>query len=162
MKRIDRKFNLLIAMIFVLGLSPGVMAQTYWREPIPHWPMKPQSGFQFLGLTEEQNDQIKQIHLDHMKDVQPLKDEVRINRAKIDALLKKDEPDMKQIVSLVEANGKLLTQIELKSIEQKINIRSLLTEEQKIIFDAQTERMGKYSTMVHRHRQGMNQHRNRF
>jgi len=83
-----------------------------------------------------------------MKDVQPLKDEVKINRVKVDALLKRDDPDMKEIVSLVEANGKLLTQIQVKSIEQKISVRSLLTDEQKIIYDARGERIREYRAMA--------------
>jgi hypothetical protein len=49
---------------------------------------------------------------------------------------------MKQIVSLVEADGKLLTQIQVKNIRHKIDVRNLLTDEQKIIFDAHSERIG--------------------
>jgi Spy/CpxP family protein refolding chaperone len=163
MKRIDRNYKLLVAIIILLGLSLGVMAQPHRRGPMPHHrPMIFQPGLPFLDLTDEQKAQIKDIHLAHVKDVQPLKDEVKINRAKIDALLKNDEPDMKQIVSLVEANGKFLTQVQVKSIEQRINIRSLLTEEQKIIFDAHSERMGKRRAMIQHHRQRMTADKSRF
>jgi Spy/CpxP family protein refolding chaperone len=141
MKRIDNHFKLLVAIIVVLGLSLSVMAQPNRRGHMSNRPMNVQSGLQFLDLTQEQKDQIKEIHLAHMKDVQPLKDEVKINRVKVDALLKKDDPDKKEIVSLLESNGKLLTQIQVKSIEQKISVRSLLTDEQKIIYDAHGEKI---------------------
>ncbi len=148
MKRLDKNFKLLVAIILVLGLSLSVMAQQNYRRQIPQRSMMAHSPMQLLDLTEEQKDQIKEVRLAHIKDVQPMKDEVKINRFKVDALLKTDDPDMKEIVSLVEADGKLLTQIQVKSIEQKIKVRSLLTDEQKIIYDAQSERMDKRRAMA--------------
>jgi Spy/CpxP family protein refolding chaperone len=119
-------------------------------------------GPALLDLTEEQKDQIKEIRMAHLKDVQPLKDEVKINRAKIDALLHQDDPDMDQIVSLVEENGKLLVQIQVKSIEQKISVRSLLTDEQKAIFDAQSEKMERRRAFAEHHRHRRAIQRSRF
>ena len=148
MKRIDNHFKLLVAIIIVLGLSLSVMAQPNRRGHMSHRSMTVKSGLQLPDLTEEQKDQIKEIHLAHIKDVQPLKDEVKINRVKVDVLLKRDDPDMKEIVSLVEANGELLTQIQVKSIEQRISVRSLLTDEQKIIYDAHGENIRKRRAMA--------------
>lgn len=162
MKRIDRNFKLLVAIIIVLGLSLSVMAQPSRRGQMASRPMNVQSGLQLLDLSQEQKDQIKEIRLAHMKDVQPIKDEVKINRAKVDALLKRDDPDMKQIVSLVEADGKLLTQIQVKSIDQKIKVRSLLTDEQKVLYDARSERMGKRRDMAQHYRHTSMSGRNRF
>jgi Spy/CpxP family protein refolding chaperone len=162
MKRIDRNFKLLVAIIVVLGLSLSVMAQPHQRRQMPHQSMRAQSPLQFLDLSEEQKDQIKEIHLTHLKDVQPIKDEVKINKAKINALLNIDDPDMKEIVSLVEANGKLLTQIQVKSIEKKINVRSLLTDEQKIIYDAHGEKMRERRAMAQHYRHRRTTQRNRF
>ena len=167
MKRIDNHFKLLVAIIVVLGLSLSIMAQPQARgpmshRPIDHRPVHVQSGLQLLDLTQEQKDQIKEIHLSHMKDIQPLKDEVKINRVKVDALLKRDDPDMKQIVSLVEANGKLLTQIRVKSIEQKISVRNLLTDEQKIIYDAHGQRIRERRTMAEHYRHSRTAERTRF
>ena len=162
MKKIDGNFKLLVAIIVVLGLSLSVMAQPNRRGNMAHRPMTDKSGLQMLDLTDAQKDQIKEIHLAHMKDIQPLRDEVKINRVKVDALLKKDVPDMKEIVSLVEANGKLLTQIQVKGIEQKINVRSLLTDEQKIMYDARSERMGKRRAMAEHYRHRRIAERTRF
>ncbi len=162
MKRIDNHFKLLVAIIVVLGLSLSVMAQPQTRGHMSHRSMTVKSGLQLLDLTEEQKDQIKEIHLAHMKDVQPLKDEVKIDRVKVDVLLKRDDPDMKEIVSLVEANGKLLTQIQVKSIEQKISVRSLLTDEQKIIYDARGERIREHRAMAVHYRHRRTAERTRF
>ena len=140
MKRLDLNSKLLVAVIVVMGISLSVMAQPPRRGPMPHRSMAYGPGLLYLDLSEEQQDQVKQLRLAHMKDVQPLKDEVKINRLKVNALLKNDDPDMKQIVSLVEADGKLLTQIQVKNIRYRISIRNLLTDEQKIIFDAHSDR----------------------
>ncbi len=162
MKRIDRNFKLLVAIIFILGLSLSVMAQPNQRRQIPHQSMRAQSPLKFLDLSEEQKDQIKEIHLAHMKDVQANRDEVKINRAKINAQLHNDDPDMKEIVKLVEANGKLLTQIQVKSIEEKINVRLLLTDEQKIIFDAQGEKIRERRAMAQNYRHRRTAEKTRF
>ena len=162
MKRIDSNFKLLLAIIIVLGISLSVTAQPQQRRQMPNRSHMAQSGFQHLNLTEEQKDQIKQIRQAHLKDVQSYKDEVKINRAKVNALLHKDDPDMKQIVNLVEANGKLLTQIQIKSIEQKIAVRSLLTDEQKTIFDAHSERISKRRALAEHHRHRHYSGRKRF
>ena len=162
MKRIDRNFKLLVAIIFILGLSLSVMAQPNQRRQIPHQSMRAQSPLKFLDLSEEQKDQIKEIHLAHMKDVQANRDEVKINRVKINAQLHKDDPDMKEIVKLVEANGKLLTQIQIKIIEEKINVRILLTDEQKIIFDAQGEKIRERRAMAQNYRHRSSAEKTRF
>ena len=162
MKKIDRNFKLLVAIIFILGLSLSVMAQPSQRRHSPHQSIRTQSPLQFLDLSEEQKDQIKEVHLAHMKDVQSNRDEVKINRAKINAQLHNDDPDMKEIVKLVEANGKLLTQIQVKSIEEKINVRLLLTEEQKIIFDSQAEKIRKNRAMAQHYRHRRTAERTRF
>ena len=162
MKRIDRNFKLLVAIIFILGLSLSVMAQPNQRRQIPHQSMRAQSPLKFLDLSEEQKDQIKEIHLAHMKDVQANRDEVKINRVKINAQLHNDDPDMKEIVKLVEANGKLLTQIQVKSIEEKINVRHLLTDEQKIIFDAQGEKIRDRRAMAQNYRHRRTPEKTRF
>ena len=162
MKRIDRNFKLLVAIIFILGLSLSVMAQPNQRRQIPHQSMRAQSPLKFLDLSEEQKDQIKEIHLAHMKNVQANRDEVKINRVKINAQLHKDDPDMEEIVKLVEANGKLLTQIQVKSIEEKINVRLLLTDEQKIIFDAQGKKIRVRRAMAQNYRHTRTAEKTRF
>jgi len=162
MKKIDRNFKLLAAIIFVLGLSLNIMAQPRHKRPMPEQSMRFHTPLQFLDLSEEQKDQMKEIHLAHIKDVQPLKDEVKINRAKVNALLKNDEPDMKEIVRLVEADGKLLTQIQIKSIGEKIQVRSLLTDEQKIIYDAHSDKMSERRAMADYYRHGRIPERNSF
>lgn len=162
MKRLNLKIKLLLAIVAVSGISLGAVAQPPERGPMPHRSMAYGPGLPYLDLTEEQQDQIKQLHLAFIKDVQPLRDEVKINRLKINTLMKNDDPDMQQIVSLVEADGKLLTQIQVKSIRHRIDVRNLLTDEQKIIFDAHRDRMGQRRELAEHHWHRRTPHRSRF
>jgi Spy/CpxP family protein refolding chaperone len=151
MKKLDVNLKVLIAIIIVLGLSLPLMAQQQQKEY--HMKQGENDRFGMLDLSEEQKAEMKEIRLEKHKVIQPLKDELQINKAKINALVKKDNPDMKEIVNLVEANGKILTQIRVKEIESKVKVRGILDEEQKVIFDAHYGRMQQRKTMAHHRKQ---------
>lgn len=160
MKKLDVNLKILIAIIALFGLSISLLAQP--RERQRQFEPKDHPGFAMPGLTEEQKAEIKKIHLAGMKEVQPFKDELKINKAKINALIKQDDPDMKEIVSLVEADGKLLTQIQVKEIEGRIKVRSLLTDEQKVIFDVHDGHMQRKREMAEHHQHRRHPYRSRF
>lgn len=136
MKKLDVNLKVLLAIIVLLGLSLSILAQPQQRQREYH--QRDRSGLGMLNLTDEQKAELKEIHLAQMKLVQPMKDEISINKAKINAQIHKDNPDMKEITSLVEANGKILTEIQVNSIESKIKMRALLTDEQKVMFDSKS------------------------
>ena len=149
MKKIDVNMKILMTIIVLFALSLSLMAQPNQRQC--QFQQKNPHGIAALDLTDEQKAEMKEIHLAQMKVTQPLMDEVKINKAKINALINKDNPDMKEIVSLVEANGKIMTQIQVKGIESKVQIRALLTDEQKVIFNNHGSKMqGKKAMVQHR------------
>lgn len=146
--------KVLIAMIAFFGISLGMMAQPQHRQG----PEKGRSGMAALDLSDEQKTEIKAIHLAQMKETTPLRDDIKINKARIDAEVKKDNPDMKSIVSLVEANAKLMTDIQVKSIESRIKVRSLLTDDQKVLYDAHAQKARK-KKFIAQHRRAEGQRR---
>ncbi len=92
-------------------------------------------------LTEAQMDQIKDLHTAHLKDIKPLKNDIKINNAILEALQTEDEPDLDKINDLIEKNGKLMTDIRKKQVAHKMEIRSILTDDQKVFFDNKMQRM---------------------
>ncbi len=102
--------------------GPGYQAGLGWRCTLNN-------------LSDEQREKISDLRIEHYKAVSPLSSQVRINRARIDALMKEDEPDMNNIQNLIEENGKILTDIRSSHAKHRAEIRKLLTDEQKIIFD---------------------------
>ncbi|MFC2116283.1 Spy/CpxP family protein refolding chaperone [Bacteroidota bacterium] len=152
MRKLDINVKVLFAIIVLFGLSLSLMAQPYQKQE--QYRQEDRCGVFAINLTDEQKTEIKEIHMARMKETQTLSDEVKINKAKINALLNKENPDMKEIVSLVEANGKMLTQIQIRNIESNIKVRVLLTDEQKLIFDARKGKMQKNRAMAqHKARQ---------
>ena len=155
MNRLDINMKVLIAIMAFFGLSLSVMAQPPQR--LHQFHQRDQGGFAMLNLTEDQKAEVKEIHLARMKEIQPLKDELRINRAKLNALMNKDNPDMKEIVSLIEANGMILTNIQVKRIESKMKVRALLTDEQKVICDARVSKPYRKRVIARQHMDRMGQ-----
>ena len=92
-------------------------------------------------LTEDQITQMKELHTAHLKDILPLNNDLRINNAKLQALQTEDEPDLKEINGLIEKNGNLRTELLKKKVAHKMEIRSLLTDDQKVFFDNRMQRM---------------------
>ena len=142
MKRLYVNFKVLVVFTILLVLSHSLMAQPRQRRMQQHG-----ETYRFEqiipGLTEEQKIQMKEIHLATLKEVLPLKDELKVNNARLNLLVKKDNPDMKEIKSLVQTNAEMQIKIEILTTESRIKTRSLLTDEQKILLDARRERMQK-------------------
>jgi len=100
----------------------------------------------FMGipdLTLEQRDQIRDLRSEHLNNIKPLRNDVRINNILLETLQTEDDPDMNEINELIEKNGKLLTEIRKKQAAHNMEIRNLLTDEQKVFFDDRIQRMGR-------------------
>ena len=160
MKKADANIKVLMAIIVLLGLSLSLMAQKQTKHQ--QFQHGEKSAFGMLNLTEDQKSEMKVIHLAQLKELQPLKDELLINKAKINALVNNDNPNMKEIVSLVEANGKILTEMQVSQIESKIKVRSLLNDEQKMMFDAHSGKMQNKRAMYNHRSQQKRQGRSRI
>jgi Spy/CpxP family protein refolding chaperone len=166
MKRLESNFKILIAITVMLALSYSLMAQpTQQRMQAPS--ERSWMGQIVPGLTEDQKSQLKEVKLATLKSVQPLQDELKVNRARLNLLVKKDNPDMKEIQRLVEATAEIQVKLQMLTIESKIKSRKLLSEEQKILLDAKEDKMQKMRQIERRRqdfqgKQRMGQQRNRI
>lgn len=98
----------------------------------------------FNTLTDEQKDQIEKIRIENMKKALPVKNQINEKKAELRTLTTGDNIDMK-------AAGKVLANIEdLKSelakqmVRTRLDIRNVLNDEQKIMFDARSGMQGKH------------------
>ncbi len=94
-----------------------------------HRPMIP-------DLTEEQTEQMKELRVEHMKAVQPLRNQIGEKRARLRTLSTSDKVDMAGINRVIEDIGKMRTQMMKERAQHRQDVRELLTEEQRVIFDA--------------------------
>tara|TARA_R110002096_G_scaffold97694_22_gene217880 strand:+ start:20071 stop:20583 length:513 start_codon:yes stop_codon:yes gene_type:complete len=87
-------------------------------------------------LTEEQKTQIHQIRTSGQKAALPVKNQLREKKAKLITLTTADKYDSKAVNAVVDDISKLEKTMMLFQIEHKQQIRSLLTEEQRLVFDS--------------------------
>ena len=92
-------------------------------------------------FTEEQQEQIKALRLESAKKVKPLRNELRELEAHQQTLATADKADMKAIYKNIDEMSKVKTEIQKIMAKQQQDIRSMLSDEQLIKFDAMKHRM---------------------
>ncbi|MCF8297230.1 MAG: Spy/CpxP family protein refolding chaperone [Saprospiraceae bacterium] len=94
-------------------------------------------------LTEEQQKKIKELRLKQMKAILPLKNEITEKQAHLKTLTTKEKVDMNAVNTTIdEITVVKAKMMKLKAAHQQ-EIRNLLTEEQRLIFDTRPARFGK-------------------
>ncbi|MCR4437626.1 MAG: Spy/CpxP family protein refolding chaperone [bacterium] len=92
------------------------------------------------NLTDEQKQKIEQLHRAFLKEMAPLRNQLRSERFALMSLKTANNPDQKAINAKIDAIAKLRADIEKKQVAHRLQIRSLLTDEQKAVFDARPGR----------------------
>jgi Spy/CpxP family protein refolding chaperone len=87
-------------------------------------------------LTKEQQEQIKALRVELMQTMQPLRNELGEKKAQFRTLTTQEKVNMNKVNQLIDEMGKLHTKMmKLKASHQQ-SIRQLLTDEQRVFFDA--------------------------
>ena len=92
-------------------------------------------------FTEEQQEQVKAIRLETAKQVKPLRNELGELEARQQTLTTADKADLNAIYSNIDKMTGVKAEIQKIMAKQHQQIRSLLTEEQLLKFDAMKGRM---------------------
>lgn len=88
------------------------------------------------GLTEDQKKQIKDIMLKTREAVLPLTNQLREKEAHLQTLQTAGQVDMKAVDQTIDEMGALRIQIAKKRAASRQDIRKLLTDEQRVVFDS--------------------------
>ncbi len=96
----------------------------------------------YLDLTETQQTQIKDLRLALTEKNLTLRNQLGEMRAKMQTLRTGDNQDLKAISNLIDEMSKVQAQIRKNAAEHHLAVRALLTDDQKVMFDA---RQGKGS-----------------
>jgi Spy/CpxP family protein refolding chaperone len=88
-------------------------------------------GMMGLDLTEEQHKKIDDLRMKHIKEVMPLKTDLRIKQMELGALWRADELDAKKIIAKVKEISGLREKLQVAGVEQKLNMYKVLTPEQR-------------------------------
>ena len=91
---------------------------------------------QGLNLTEDQQTQIKSMRLKMQQEMLPVRNKIGENRAKLRTLSTVENADMKAINKVIDSNSQLTATLTKLRAANRQAVRSLLTEEQRIMFDS--------------------------
>ncbi len=92
-------------------------------------------------LTDEQREAIKTIRTNGRKQTLPIHNQLEEKKAKMKTLATVDSPDMTQIDALIDEMSGLQAELMKTKSRQIQEIRSLLTDEQQLAFDAKKHKM---------------------
>ncbi|MBI9055887.1 MAG: Spy/CpxP family protein refolding chaperone [Bacteroidales bacterium] len=112
---------------------------------------------QIPDLTEDQQTKIKALRVDHMKEMNTLRNQTNELRAKKQTLMSTDNADMKEINSVIDQMTTLQNKRMKTSAKHRQEIRNELNDEQKVYFDSRRmhgNRGGKGMRQGHRSGRG--------
>jgi Spy/CpxP family protein refolding chaperone len=97
---------------------------------------------QQLNLTDEQQQQIKQIRSFNAREQIQRQNQIRELRAEMRTAMTQDQVDRSKINNLIDQIGALEIAGNKERAATMIAIREVLSEEQRLLFDQQTNRRG--------------------
>lgn len=137
-KTIQKPALLLIAALFVVtsGITYAQCPKNKGKDKLPMHGEKTPGHMMIPDLTDSQKDKMKTLRFDHMKAIQPLQNEIGEKQARFRTLQTADKVDMSEINEVIEDIGSLRIRIMKLKAAHHQEIRSLLTQEQRVLFDA--------------------------
>lgn len=99
-------------------------------------------GMAMLNLTDAQKEQMKLLRLEHAKATKSDQQTLKLKMVELSNLVANDDPENKEVNKLTDEIGSLRTSLFKAQIAHRIEVRSILDEEQKIKFDKTKLRRG--------------------
>ncbi len=146
--------KLLIAILLVTSFSFSAYGQRAERNFDKREFKERHAGLNLPDLTEEQTEQIKALRTSMKKEMIKTQNEVGELNAKLRTLETADKPNMNKINSTIDQISVIKTDMAKKKAAHQQDIRSILTQEQRVVFDSRPhgERKGKKQNRGHHNR----------
>lgn len=150
------KKQTLTKSIFVLAIATLMLSTVSYaqRGPRPNNRGLDSTKFErgIPNLTADQKTKIKNLKVKFIKEVTPLKNEIAEKRAHLKTLGSVDKPDINAINKTIDELSGLTSKMMKQSASHRIEVASLLTDEQKVFFNSH---QGKAKKGQKEMRQGM-------
>ncbi|KAB2871552.1 MAG: Spy/CpxP family protein refolding chaperone [Bacteroidales bacterium] len=133
-----KRFGSIVLVTFMsIGLSAYSQQGQQFRGGVGKNPDKiGNADCKIPNLTDEQQQKINDLRVKHINDVTPLKNELGEKRARMRTLQSAEKPDLNAINKLIDEMAAVRAQIQKKAAAHKVEVASLLTDEQKVYFNA--------------------------
>lgn len=142
MKRISYLVLFLAALVMSAGTVSGQERQQR-RQHKHDGESRSEMRFKGLDLSDEQKEEINDLRIGHMKEVQAIRNELGEKRARLRTLTTGDNQDLNSINALIDEMGELRTEMQKMNVKHRLDVREVLTDEQKVIFDSHSPGFGK-------------------
>jgi len=129
-----RKFVVLLAaVVLVLSLAGLAEAQKHGNRSGGERPDREEMVTRMaahLGLTDEQQEQLKQIHLAHLEETEALREQVKAAETRLDEIVDADTFDEGAIRAAAAEFAEAQTELYVSRAEMQQEIREILSPEQ--------------------------------
>ena len=131
--------SLIITTMFIF-LAAGIFAQPNKMQQNK----KGQGMFMNIpDLTDAQQTKLKEMRTAHMKEMMPMKNELKEKQAHLQTLQTADKPDMNAINKEIDEIGVIKTSMAKKHAAFRQEVRKILTDDQRVYFDMHAGQMHK-------------------
>ncbi len=130
-----RRIKTVLLLAAVMLMANGVDALAQRGRGMPRMGGMEQICPNIPNLTEEQRSQITELRTEHLSEMQSYRDQIDVNRAQYRSLMR-GERNLDAINANIDERANIRSQMEKKQAEHHQAIRELLTEEQRVWFDA--------------------------
>jgi Spy/CpxP family protein refolding chaperone len=127
-----------MVVLAVLAMTSLALAQG----PRPMMEMQCGGGPCLPDLTEAQETQIEKSKLNLDKEILPLTADLDVKKAELDKLLLAEKPDKKAVYKKIDEIQTVKTKIKRLKVDHRLEVRALLTPEQRVVFDKQRSKRG--------------------
>ena len=133
----NQKWMLPLMMFMLISISGAKLIAQPATPPPPPEPTPPGLRFvdQIPDLKQEQKDKIITLHTTLLKEILPLENQILEKEAHLRTLTTAEKTDMKAINKTIDEISALRGNIQKKRMKFLMDSRSLLTEDQRVIFD---------------------------
>ena len=123
---------LMMFLVYVGGAMAQPMHGQFGKGEFP-----PMRGWQNIpDLTDKQKAEIEKRTIGHQKEMISMRSDLRLQQLDLRQLIR-DEADIKKIEKKVEEIGVIRTELQKKRIRHRLDIKNLLTDEQKEYLESQ-------------------------
>jgi Spy/CpxP family protein refolding chaperone len=133
---------LMLLMMFILGSSVSVMSQAYnkGRGADRNPGERPQLCPNIPDLTEAQETKLDKFRTAHLKEMTTFKNELKIKKAELRLLQTADKVDAKAVDAKIDEITNLKNKMMKATASHREDVRGVLTDEQRVYFDAHAGR----------------------
>ena len=99
-----------------------------------------------MDLSDEQQEQLSALRLEHLKTMKPLRAEMVEFNAREFSLMSQEVIDQQAVNKVIDQRTDLSNKIQKIQLNNRLTCRQVLTEEQQIIFDQRRMNAGRMSS----------------